>query len=262
VWKNKVVWITGASSGIGASLVRESSRRGAIVVATSRNRDALQRVADSCTGEVLVIPADLTHIEGLPGLVETVQSLTNHIDTLILNAGVSQRSPAVDTSREVSAKIFALNTLAPMELTRLVLPEMMARGEGNVVAVSSLAGRVGFPLRSTYCASKHALHGYFEALRAETADRGVTVTVAVPGFVNTEISKKAVRGDGSAYGRMDENQDAGISPDKCAFDILDAVAGGKLEVSSGLGVRGRAALMLHAVAPRFFSRIIQKARPT
>lgn len=256
------VWITGASSGIGAGLVRECSGRGADVVATARDENALRRVAGSCPAPVHVLPADLTDLDGLPGLVDSANRILGGVDALFLNAGVSQRATAVETSREVAERILTLNLLAPIELARLVLPGMIARGGGTIVVVTSLAGKAGFPLRSSYAASKHGLHGYFESLRAETADSGIRVTIAVPGFVRTDISRNALHGDGSPHRKMDENQESGISPQRCAAAIVRAANAGRLEVRPGMGFRGGLALLLHAVTPRLFARTIRTARPT
>lgn len=261
-WSGQTVWITGASSGIGEALARECAARGARIVATARTEDALHRLSDTVNAEVHVVPADLSDLDSLPELTERVFRLVERVDVLILNAGMSQRSYAEETGTSVTRQIFALNVLSPIEVTRLSLPRMIAAGGGNIVPVSSLAGKAGFPLRSTYAATKHALHGYFEAVRAETYDRGIRVTIAVPGFVRTDISRHAVVGDGTLYGRMDENQAGGISPEACAKRILRAVDAGALEVRPGMGIRGRLALLLHTVAPRVFARTIRSVRPT
>lgn len=261
-WSGRTVWITGASSGIGFALARECAARGATIVATARTDSALHRLADSVTSTVHVMPADLSYLDGLALLAERVFEAAARIDVLILNAGMSQRSYAVDTDPVVTRRLFAVNTLAPIELTRLVLPRMVAAGGGVIVPVSSLAGKAGFPLRSTYAATKHALHGYFEAVRAETHDRGIQVTIAVPGFIRTEISRHAVVGDGTPYGRMDENQSGGMSAGACAKRILRAVDAGSLEARPGMGLRGRLAMFLHAVAPRILARTLRAVRPT
>lgn len=261
-WEGKTVWVTGASSGIGAAVARAVSARGATVVATARREDALGALESSCPGTVHAVPADLANIEGLSGLVGAVADRTEGVDVLVLAAGVSQRSAAVETDPSVTETLFRLNVLSQIELCRLVLPSMIARGSGIVVPVTSLAGKAGFPLRSSYCATKHALHGYFEALRAETAEAGVAVTIAVPGFVRTEISRNALQGDGTTYGRMDENQASGMRPERCAEIILRAVERGALEVRPGMGLRGRLATFLHTVAPRVFARMIRTVRRT
>jgi short-subunit dehydrogenase len=199
---------------------------------------------------------------GLAELVTQIRAQVTTIDGLVLCAGVSQRSTAVDTEPAVTERLFHINTLAPIALTRLVAPEMIARKHGLIVPVSSLAGKAGFPLRSTYSATKHALHGYFEAFRAECADNGVQITIAVPGFVATDISRNAVLGDGQTYGRMDENQENGITAEACARKIIAGIEHGALEVRTGMGLRGRLALVLHTLAPRLFARTIRAVRPT
>jgi short-subunit dehydrogenase len=261
-FKDKVVWITGASSGIGAALARESARRGARVVLSARNVEALESVAAECGGRdrTLVLPMDVTHFDECGALVSSVLARFSRIDVLILNAGISQRGRAIDTSLAVDQAIFNTNFFGPVALTKAVLPTMLSQKSGHIVVVSSLVGKFGTPLRSSYAASKHALQGFYDALRAEVWRDNIAVTIVLPGFIRTEVSKNALKGDGSRHGEMDASTGAGMEPAVCASRALDAVAAGKEEVLiGGSELRG---VYLKRFAPGLFSRFIRKAKVT
>lgn len=192
----KVVWITGASSGIGAALAEDMVRAGATVIISARRLAKLEEVADSCAkfGErPYVLPFDVTDFDAHNVAVETVLSKFGHVDNFVLNAGMSQRNTAMDTSLTVTQELMQLNFLSIVSLTKLVLPTMIARKEGQLVVTSSLSGIIGTPLGSSYSATKFALHGYFNALRAEVAQHGISVLLVCPGPVESEISSKAYR---------------------------------------------------------------------
>lgn len=232
-FNGKTIWITGASSGIGAGLATAFARAGGRLILSGRRAEALAEVAGRCQADVLVLPFETTDLAALPGLVAQAAAF-GPIDILVNNAGISQRSLALDTDFEVYRTIMEVDFFAPLRLTQLVLPAMVARGSGAIVNNASVAGKVGSPLRTAYCAAKHAMVGWSDALRAEIAQYGVTVHVVTPGFVATGIAANALKGDGSVKGAdPDDPVNAGISPDEAATQILDALATGTCEIPVG-----------------------------
>ncbi len=229
----KTVWITGASSGIGEALAKAFAAQGAAVILSGRRVEELERVAGQLDGETLVLPFEATDYDALPSVVERAQDWRGGIDMLVNNAGISQRSLGLDTQFDVYRRLMEIDFFAPLRLTQLVLPAMVARGSGHLMAISSVAGKVGSPLRTGYCAAKHAVVGYFDALRAEIDRHGIKVTVVTPGFVRTAIAANAVQGDGSTRGYSDENIDAGISPEEAAEQIMAGLAAGQREIPAG-----------------------------
>ena len=249
IFQNKTAWVTGTSSGIGEALAKGLAARGARVILSGRRLDELQRVAKSTDGETLVLPFEATDYDALPGTVEKAQHWRGGVDLLINNAGVSQRSLALDTSFDVYRRLMEIDFFAPVRLTQLVLPSMVARKSGHIVIISSVAGKIGAPLRTAYCAAKHACVGYYDALRAEVeAAYGIGVSVVTPGSVRTDIAKKAMTGDGSARGRSDDNIDNGMAPERAAEIVLDGVAGGVREIPVAEGME-LAALQMRAANP-------------
>jgi dehydrogenase/reductase SDR family member 7B len=236
----QTVWITGASRGIGAALARAFAAAGARLVLSGRDHQALEAVAHTC-GEALVLPFESTDQTAIPSLVEQAWSWRGGIDVLINNAGISQRSLALETAFPVYERIVAVDLLAPMALTQAVLPRMAERGAGRLVFVSSFAGKIGAPLRSAYCAAKHGLIGYADALRAETAALGLAVHVILPGSVRTDVARNALNGDGSLRGDSDDVIDKGIDPDVAAATMLAGLAAGENEIMVAEG--GEARLM-------------------
>ena len=216
----KTVWITGASSGIGEGLATAFGRAGAKLVLSGRRLDALNDVAGRCQTEVLTLPFDTTDLGVLPGIVERAAAFSGGIDILVNNAGISQRGLALDTDFQVYRRIMEVDYFAPLALTQLVLPAMVKRGSGAIVNVSSVAGKVGSPLRTAYCGAKHAMVGWSDALRAEIAQYGVTVHVVTPGFVATHIADNALTADGSIKGHdADDPVNNGISIDTSAHRL-------------------------------------------
>lgn len=234
-FQNQTVWITGASSGIGEALAVAWSREGARLVLSARNAAELERVRTRCANPErhLVRPLDLTDTTAIERTAEEVLRECGAVDVLVHSGGVSQRSLAVETSLATDRAIMDLNYFGTVALTKAVLPSMIARRSGHLVPVSSVIGYVGVPLRSAYAASKHALHGFFETLRAEVAQHGVRVTIVVPGYVRTNVSENALRGDGTRYGTMDETHEKAMLPEVAAPKIIAAVAGHKPEVRVG-----------------------------
>lgn len=240
----RTAWVTGASSGIGEALAIELSRRGAHVILSGRNISELKRVAAACAGETLLLPFEATDYGALPAIVERALAWKGGVDILINNAGVSQRSLALDTSFETYRRIMEIDFFAPLRLTQLILPSMVERGSGHISVISSVAGKVGTVLRTGYCAAKHAVIGYFDALRAEVEKAyGVSVSVVLPGSVRTGVARNALLGDGAARGRSDENIDNGMDPVRVAEVVLDGIAAGRREIPVAEGMEAGAMAM-------------------
>ncbi|MAG67968.1 MULTISPECIES: SDR family NAD(P)-dependent oxidoreductase [Pseudomonas] len=222
---SRVVWITGASSGIGEALSRALLADGAAVILSGRRVEALQQLAALAPERTLILPFETTDYDRLPALVEQAWAWRGRIDLLINNAGVSQRSLALDTSLDVYRQLIEIDYLAPVALTQLLLPRLVEQGSGQLAVVSSVAGKLGAPMRTGYCGAKHAVVGYFEALRAEVEEAyGIGVSVILPGSVRTAIASNALEGSGAARGRSDANIDNGIDPNDAAKTILDGLA--------------------------------------
>ena len=222
----KTAWITGASSGIGEALAKAFVKNGGNAVLSGRNVAELERVAnDSGAAErCLILPFDTMDFSGLPAKVEAATAFRDGVDVLVNNAGISQRSLAIDTSFEVYKRIINVDLLAPIALTQALLPHLISRGAGQLVMISSVAGKAGIPLRTAYCAAKHGLVGYADALRSEVSGQGVKVLVVAPGSVKTNVSRNALNADGSVRGSSDKAIDNGIDPDEVARLIWEAVA--------------------------------------
>ena len=236
-YADKVVWITGASSGIGAALALAASRAGAKLILSGRSQEALEGVKEACREDlaVHVHPFDLADLDKLQTHAEQGLGLYGYVDYMIHNAGIASRDRVVDTQLSVDRMIMATNFFGAVGLTKAVLPSMLERRSGCFVVVSSVLGKFGVPQASSYSASKHALHGYFESLRAEVHDHNIQITMIVPGFVRTPIITRAVTGGGGAYGKMLLAHEHGMDPDKCAAKVLKAVAARKEEVLMGGG---------------------------
>lgn len=229
---NKTAWITGASSGIGEALAKAFVSAGGHAILSGRNVAELQRVADE-TGtpeRCLILPFDTVDFGALADKVGKAVAFQGAVDVLINNAGISQRSLAVDTDLSVYQKIVDVDLLAPIALTQALLAHMVSRGSGNIIMISSVAGKAGIPMRTAYCAAKHGLIGYADALRSEVAGQGVKVLVVAPGSVKTNVSRNALNADGSVRGVSDAAIENGIEPDKVANLIWQAVADGKREI--------------------------------
>jgi short-subunit dehydrogenase len=229
-----VAWITGASSGIGAALARALAERGAQLVLSGRNRDALTALATELATDTLVLPFEATDHAAMLAAADAAWDWAmprdGGIGLLVNNAGISQRSLAVDTDFVVYERIVAVDLLAPIALTQALLPRMVARGAGRIVMISSVAGKVGVPLRTAYCAAKFGLIGYADALRAELAEAGLSVHVVAPGSVRTQVSRNALTADGSARGISDRAIDNGLDPDATAAEMLTRIAAGEREI--------------------------------
>jgi short-subunit dehydrogenase len=229
-----VIWITGASGGIGEALAVQASASGAKLVLTARRAAELERVRLACAQPALValLPLDLGDFDA-DAACRAAASHFGPIDILVNNAGISQRSLLVDTTLSTYRRILEVDFFAAVALTRAVVPAMQARRRGQVVAISSITGKVGVPLRTGYSAAKHALQGFMDAARAELARDGLVFTTVCPGFVNTRLSYNAITGDGSRHNRLDAGQARGLSPEDCARRIWRAVEEDVAEILIG-----------------------------
>ncbi len=235
-FQGQTAWITGASSGIGAALAREFSSRGARLVLSGRDKARLKAVADTLATECRTLPFDVCDTAAMQAATEQAIAWSGGMDIFVANAGISQRSAAVDTAPEVYERIIAIDLTAQIAATQALLPHMAARQSGRLVFISSIAGKVGVPLRTAYCAAKFGVIGYADALRAELSQSGVSVHVVCPGSVATEVSRNALTADGSARGKSDKAIDAGIPAPEAARAILDGIAAGEREIIVARGV--------------------------
>jgi len=254
-FENRVVWITGASSGIGAALARAFAADGATCVLSARSADGLEETRRTCAdpGRHVVLPMDVTDLESHEALVRRVYEEVGEVDVLVLGAGVGQRASVDDTSMEVLRRILEVNFFSAASHARLVARRMAERGSGQVVPVSSVSGRVAVPWRSGYCASKHAMHGWFESLRHEVAPHGVRVTILCPGYVLTSISKNALRADGSPHGVTDATHIRGLDADVFARRALRVIRRGRAEAH--IGAPEKWGIQLFRFAPSLFRRV-------
>lgn len=255
-----VIWITGASSGIGEATAKKFSQEGYRVIISARNEKELNRVKSECSNptEVQVLPLDLVEIDSFDEKVSQAIAFFGKVDIVLHNGGISQRSLIKETGLEVDRKLMEVNFFGTVALTKAILPHFVARKTGQFAVVSSLVGKFGSPFRSSYAASKHALHGFFDTLRAEHFQDNITVTMICPGFIRTNVSVNALTSDGSALGKMDEAQAKGMSPEACASEIYAAITRKKEEVY--IGGKETFAVHLKRFFPAIFSKIIKKAK--
>lgn len=235
-FNDNVVWITGASSGIGEALVYALHEQGAKLILSSRRKEALEKVKENCPGDrsaIHIIPLDLADVDTLPRKAEQALSIYGHIDYLFNNGGVSQRSEAVQTKMEVVEKVMNINFFGSVALTNAVLPSMIERGSGHIIVTSSVMGKFGTRLRSSYAASKHALHGYFDSLRQEVHKDNISISLVCPGYIRTNVTKNALEGDGRKHNKMGRGQEKGMSAEKFAQKLLPKIQKEKEEIYIG-----------------------------
>ncbi|WCL49632.1 SDR family NAD(P)-dependent oxidoreductase [Leptospira sp. GIMC2001] len=236
-FKDQTIWITGASSGIGKALAIRFLREGAYVILSGRKVNQLTDVSEISKEHSLVLPFDTTDFDSLPDKVETAWNWRSGVDMLINNAGVSQRSFALDTKFEVYRQLIEIDYLAPVALTQLILPKMTARKKGHLAVVSSVAGKVGPPLRSGYSGAKHAIIGYFDCIRAELEEFfNIHVSTILPGSVRTNIAINSFAGDGSSRGKSDTNIENGMELDHAIDLIMDGLRNKRREINVSDGV--------------------------
>ncbi|MBU2113415.1 MAG: SDR family oxidoreductase [Gammaproteobacteria bacterium] len=259
--ENKVIWITGASSGIGEALARELAADGARLVLSARRQSELERVRSSLANSAqhLLLPLDITDASAVNNAVDTIQQQIGGLDWLINNAGISQRALIVDTTIETERKLFEVDYFAQVNLTRHALPLLLADGGGKVVFVSSVAGLVGTQYRGSYSATKAALHLWANSLRAELFEQGLTVATIFPGFVKTEVSLNALTGDGTALGTMDDAQANAMTAEQFAEKAVKALLKGKNYIVIG-GLKERLGALVSRLSPELLYKMVRKSK--
>lgn len=262
-FQDKVVWITGASSGIGKALTLELSKQNALLIISARNEKALEEVRANCTSpeHVKVFPLDLEQYHDFETKAKEAIQWFGRVDVLVNNGGISQRALAKETSIVVDKKIMEINCIGTIALTKAILPHFIERQQGHIVVTTSIVGKIGTPLRSTYAASKHALHGFFDSLRAEVHNDNIDVTLICPGYVTTEISRNALLGDGSAQQSMDKATENGIKPERFAKLMAKAMAKKKEEAYIA-GAKEKMGVYVKRWIPRLFSYMVRKLSVT
>ncbi|WP_262694947.1 SDR family oxidoreductase [Kordiimonas aquimaris] len=264
MFENQVVWITGASSGIGEALAYEFAKCGARLILSARREDELTRVMQSCVqngaaaDSISIVLLDVTDEAALPSKVADAQALWGRIDMLINNAGISQRSLCIDTDMATYRRLFEVDVFGKIALTKEVLPIMLKQGSGHMAVTASVAGKIGVSQRTGYCAAKHAMMGFFDALRSEVSKDGIRVTTITPGFIRTAISEHALKGDGSKFGKVDANIAGGMDVKECASVIMRGFKKGKQEIPVGKGIEMKA-LTIKRFFPNMLFKMVAKA---
>ena len=259
-FNDKVIWITGASSGIGAALAVQLSKLNVKLVLSARNEVKLQALKSELNlkdEQCLVLPLDLGAIDSHSSKVKEVIQYFGQVDILINNAGLSYRGIAAETNLSVDRQLMEINYFGTISLTKAVLPYMLERKSGHIAVTTSIAGKVGTQIRSAYSASKHALHGFFDCLRMETYKQNIPVTIVVPGFVKTDLTLKALTEDGSSYNHVDDAIQKGMSSEACAKQYLRALSNQVEEVVIAEG-KERIAPILKRYYPTMLTRLLKR----
>ncbi|MEM8799737.1 MAG: SDR family NAD(P)-dependent oxidoreductase [Pseudomonadota bacterium] len=256
-FQDQVIWITGASSGIGRAVAVLLGGEGAHLILSGRRVDALEETAAAAPGTHMVLPFEATDYDRLDDITAKAFGWHGRIDMLFNNAGVSQRSTCLETDMAVYRQLMEIDVFAPIALTKAVLPKMVEAGSGHIAVVSSVAGKFGAPKRTGYCAAKHALQGFFDALRSEVTHLGLGVSLITPGFVNTAIARNALTGSGAAQGHDDADIASGMPVDTAAGIIVDGLAKRQDEIPVARG-RELEALWLKRLWPSMLTRKLAK----
>lgn len=260
--KDKIIWITGASSGIGEALCYKLNEAGAKLIISSRSSEGLYQVKNKCPKnkiDIHVLPLDLENISDLNEKGQSALNIFRRIDIIIHSGGVSQRSLAIDTTLDVAQKIMNINFWGTVALTQSILPSMISNQSGHIVIISSLVGKFGTKFRSAYAASKHALHGYFDSLRTEI-DPKISISIICPGFIKTNVTINALTANGTRQNTMDDAQANGMSADECASQIIKAIKSRKEEVY--IGGKEKYAVLFKRFMPSVFLKIVRNAKVT
>jgi dehydrogenase/reductase SDR family protein 7B len=262
--KGKVIWLTGASSGIGEALAYALAKEGVKLIISARREEELKRVASKLASDfhlpafdLLILPLDLADDSNFEERKNEAVKKFGRIDVLINNGGVSQRSLAKHTTVEVDRQIFEVNFFGTLALTKMILPLFIRQKNGLIVTITSAVGKFGSPWRSGYSASKHALHGFFDSLRAEVHDDNVKVLLVCPGFIQTNVSHNALTGTGEKLGSMDKATANGLTAEECARQIVAAMQSGKEEIVVAK-IKERFAVFAKRIFPSLFSVMIRK----
>jgi short-subunit dehydrogenase len=260
-FEGKVIWITGASSGIGEALAYEWSKLGAHIILSARRESELERVKATCVrgDHCTIAPLDLSRQEDIEAVADRILLQFGTVDILVNNGGISQRSLVIETDVSVDRRIMEVDYFSGVALTKKLLPAMVAKGSGHIIAVSSIVGMFGFPLRSAYSAAKHAMHGFYESLWAEQHAQGIRVTVVCPGRILTDVSLHALTKDGTPHGEMDHGQANGITAEICARKIINAVRKNKREAY--IGKKDLLMIYFKRYIPWLYYRLVSKVQP-
>jgi short-subunit dehydrogenase len=260
---DKIIWITGASSGIGKSLAIKLSNQNAKIILSSRKNQELELVKKLCKNpnNVKIVTLDLEDYTNLQPKVDQAIAAFGKIDILVNNGGISQRSFAKDTQIAVDKRIMDINYLGTVALSKALLPHFIKNQLGHFVVTTSIVGKIGTPLRSSYAASKHALHGFFDSLRAEHYKDQIAVTLVCPGFVNTNISINALTGSGTPQQKMDIATANGIDPERFAKLMVKAIKNKKEEVYIA-GAKEKLGVFAKRFYPKLLSKMIRKLSVT
>jgi dehydrogenase/reductase SDR family protein 7B len=261
IFKDKVVWITGASSGIGEALAKKFAASGAKLVLSARRINELERVKKSLElpeERVLILPLDLSDTTTINTLTQQVLHKFGCIDVLVNNGGISQRALTKDAPLEIDRKIMEVNFFGTVAITKSVLPYFLKQQSGQIIVISSISGKFGFYFRSAYSASKHALHGFFESLRMEVDKDNIKVLLVCPGKIRTNISVNAVTASGEKHNKMDPGTDEGMNAEQCALKIIQGVEKGKEELF--IGGKELKAVWIKRFFPGLFSKLIKKQK--
>ncbi|SMG47435.1 Short-chain dehydrogenase [Arenibacter troitsensis] len=257
---DRVVWITGASSGIGEALTFELNRKGYKLIISSRKLSDLQSVKTRCPKSELIslLPLDLMDRDTMSEKVTEAMSFYGSIDLLINNAGISQRSLIMETDLQVYQKLMDVNYMGTIALSKAILPYFVTQQKGHFVTVTSLMGKFGSPFRSGYCGAKHALHGFFDALRMEHEIDNIKVTMVCPGFVNTNVAINALTADGSPQVDNDVATKNGLSPQVFAKKMVKAIEKEKFEVY--IGQKEVFGIYLKRFFPKLLHRLVLRSK--
>ncbi|MCD6347898.1 MAG: SDR family oxidoreductase [Bacteroidales bacterium] len=258
-FKGQIVWITGASAGIGEALAKAAAREGAKLVLSARRVNELERVAEECNippDDYLILPIDMTNHDNYASLAKKVIEHFGSIDYLFNNAGVTSRALAIDTAVDIDQRIMDINYFGSIALTKAVLPYMIKQNSGHFIITSSVMGCFSTPMRSAYAASKHALHGFYNSLREEVYDKNIKVTIICPGYIRTSISINALTASGDKFNKMSKKQANGMDPDVFASKVFKAVKKGRRQASFGGGeIIG---VYLYKFFPGLLSSVLRK----
>lgn len=258
-FSNKVIVITGASSGIGKSLALQMAAENVQLILAARRLDELKLLAAECENKGAActnLYIDMASPDSISSFVETVSKRFQKIDVLINNAGISQRSQAEETSLDVDRKILEVNFFAQVHLTKSLWPLLINSAHANIVLISSVTGSFGFPQRSAYAASKHAMEGFFESWMLENKRKNIFFTTISPGRIYTNISYSALKADGSQHLELDEGQAKGIKPDVCAKKIIKAIVRNKRKVY--VAEQEMILVLLRKYFPWLFFKLVKK----
>lgn len=254
--KNKIVWVTGASSGIGASLVTQLNNLGTTVIASARRKEKLVELKKKSTNpkNIIIIPLDITNTNTIKKAIVKIQQL-DKLDLVIHNAGISQKGLVIENEMKIDRTIMETNYFGTISLTKAVMPIYLKQGFGSFAVVSSFAGVMGLPGRSAYAASKHALHGFFQSLSAEDMNCKLHVSFIIPGFINTKITAKGLCGDGNPHGKIEMSHQMGMTADQCANKIIKGLIKQKSKIL--IGKIELYLLYINRISPRLSNYIIK-----